>query len=192
MLKILIFQEGALGNFWIFCCWDQNSDHFQNKTAIECTFSLYHKAMSGSRMPEIWAKWAKVERFTQAIACFVFLLREDWPQPHSSFNLELHSKPLNFWVFPDLDTRPHSFISDLVRTRQKPQLSLLNSSFTRVKIKKCRVSRNFKIFLKVEWSLSEKLEWSWVRIGRKYTIFWRFWPCLKSKTQLLTPDSETA
>ena len=30
------------------------------------------------------------------------------------------------------------------------------------------------------------------RIGRKYTIFRRFWPCLRAKTQFLTPDSESA
>ena len=57
------------------------------------------------------------------------------PNSSTGGQVELHSKTLNFRVLPNLDTRPHSFISDLVRTRQKPQLSLLNSSFTRVFIK---------------------------------------------------------
>ena len=86
MLKILIFQEVASCNSWNFCCWNQNSGYLQDKSAIECTFSLYRKVMSGLKMPEIWANWAKVERSTRAIACFVFLCFEPktWAPNHSN------------------------------------------------------------------------------------------------------------
>ena len=53
MLKNTDFSGSGIKYFWNFCCWNQNSDHLQDKSAIECTFTLYRKAMSGLKMPEI-------------------------------------------------------------------------------------------------------------------------------------------
>jgi hypothetical protein len=49
---------------------------------------------------------------------------------HSSFNLALHSKLVDFRVFCNLDTRPHSIWARFIKTRWFTQLALFNSSFT--------------------------------------------------------------